>query len=419
MPAQISTLTIGSELLDGRVADTNTIYIAQKLQDYSIEVNKRVSVVDSINDIHRAFDYLFKDSEVVIVSGGLGPTSDDLTREAVSLYFQKPLLFDQHLLDGLKAKYAARKRVFDAVNEKQAYIPQGSSAVPNNVGAAPGFITTSEKKTVICLPGVPRELHSMFDETVLPYLLKKFDLGAEKQYRSFFKIFGLAESVIGARIESLMLSDKISVSYRAKFPEVHLSLKSLAPLDEISAQVRSVIGAEFIYSEDRDANLPRVVHDLLIADKKTIAIAESCTGGLIGKLLTENDGASQFYLGALSPYSNEIKNKLLGVSADTLSKHGAVSHQCAQEMAANVRRMFHSSLGISVSGIAGSSGASSGKPVGTFFIGFSSETGTRSYKFFFLSSRDLIRTYAGFKALEVVRRALKKLPPPPDGEVRD
>ena len=421
---KISLLLIGTELLDGRILDTNKRYLGDSLSKIGLTLVSAATSRDTIEEISQALDYLMPNSDYIICSGGLGPTTDDLTREAIADYAGKEIYLADEVLKNLHQLYETRKRSFDPSNTKQATFPRDSKIIKNPVGTAAGFsmqITKNNKSsTIISLPGVPRELYAMLEESVIPQILNE-NPEFKQQNLSSIRIFGLPESVVGSKVKSLNLPSSITVSYLASFPEVKVTLKAnntKASLDAEMLKVKEILGPDYIFSEDLTQDLFFKINELLTNNKvqqnKTIAVAESCTGGLIGAALTQYAGASKFFLGGIQAYSNKVKEEELNISKEVLDTEGAVSHKVAMLMAKNVKERFQSSVGISITGISGPDGGSPEKPVGTFFIGISSDKGTKSMRFFFLSSRDLIRTFCVYKALDVLRRELLELSLPDD-----
>jgi len=424
---KVALLTIGSEILDGRVVDTNSAYLCALLTNLGITVTGISSCDDAIPDVHDLLSHLLKQAACVIVTGGLGPTSDDLTREAVASFIGEDIVLNPASLERLKGLYAVRQRTFDPSNAKQATFPSGAEIIPNPVGTAEGFrVSTSEGAYIICLPGVPRELRAMIDGTVLSMLKKEMVVRKSPIFEQrAARIFGLPESLIGSKVVELNLGEAIKVSYRASFPEVHLLIRGVnQPLDVALGRISAALGADHVYSSDLEIGMPETVVSLLTGSGQTIAVAESCTGGMLGELLTTVAGASECFLGGVIAYSNNLKRSLLNVSQESLTNHGAVSHKTALEMALGARLATQSSIAVSITGIAGPERASIApaeilapgvpvgpeKPVGSFFIGLSTPEGEKSYRFFFSSSRGLIRKFAAYKALDVVRRLLSQLP---------
>lgn len=420
--ANISILTIGSEILDGRVQDTNANYLCELFTNLGFRAINILTCDDVIEDIVSALDFVSLNSNVVIVSGGLGPTTDDLTREAIAKYCNKNLILDEQSLVHMQEYFKKRGRKLEECNKQQAYFPETATVIPNSVGTAPGFFIENlnqENKSVIyfSVPGVPSELFKMVESTIIPEIQKRFP-NIKPTYRKSFKVFSVPEAVVNARITSLNLPPEIVVSYRAKFPEIHVILKSPnASVENYFESVKVAVGKEFIITEDLQESSEEVLHKILIRDGVTIAGAESCTGGAISTLLTNTPGSSKYFLGCNIVYSNQTKHDELGIDKSTIEKFGAVSPEVAIEMAKNAREKFRSTLAYSITGIAGPDGGSKEKPVGLFYIGLAHEKGVYCLKGFHLSSRKGIRAYSSYLALDVIRRHLLSLPPQKDANI--
>ncbi len=422
-PYSIAVLAVGYELLSGQVVDSNSAWIGESLESSDLFL-REIRVCDDVeSEIVAHLAALFETHDAVIVSGGLGPTTDDLTREAVARFLDLPLELNQRELEKIKEIFRSRNRPFFETNNKQALIPKGASVIENPTGTAPGFSIQREgqgrgrSKSIFVLPGVPRELKLMFRFAVLPELLKLSGVEPVSSH-ALFRIFGMSESQIGEIVEKLGLDSALRTSYRAHFPEIRLGLHANlgskrandALIAESTEKIRGSITDEYIFSTSGELGLERVVHDLLQQGKQTVSVAESCTGGMLGMLLTEHGGASDFFLGGVQSYSNEIKSNILNVEGKVLSHFGAVSAEVAEMMALGVRRLTGSKLSLSITGVAGPDGGSTEKPVGLYFVGFASESESHAFRFFYPGNRDLIRRYASFCALDILRRHLLKLP---------
>lgn len=402
---QISILPIGSELLDGRVTDTNSKFIGESISLLGGAVSLILTVTDSESDILDAISYAEKKSDVVVLTGGLGPTTDDLTREMVSSHLKVNLIEDPKTIEKIKAKFKARGREYDPSNAKQALYPEGGSLIQNNNGTAPGFWIEKNNKLYIALPGVPSELYPMWNETVVPLLRKKFS-NTKLLYSEGFKTINLPESVVGSKVSSLAIPSSIIVSYRANFPEIEVKFKgdSEAEIKEVCLKAIKQVGEEFVFTQNLNESFPEVVSKKLFNSNVRISTAESCTGGLIAKLLTDLPGSSKFYLGGVNAYSNDVKISQLGVSKSVLDNHGAVSSEVASLMADGARKSFKSDIAVSVTGIAGPDGGTTEKPVGLFYIGISTANKTESFKHFYPGTRKQVRTIAAYLALEALLR---------------
>jgi nicotinamide-nucleotide amidase len=415
MTFSVSILATGSELLDGRVLDTNSNFVAREVAQLGLKLKRVLVVDDDMPELLEGLRSLSEVSEIVLTSGGLGPTSDDLTRDLIATFFKVGLTEFPAARQHLEDFYRARGRTLDPSNLRQAVLPIGSTMIPNERGTAPGFIMTGpgagkHQVTTCSLSGVPREFTSMFHQTVLP-LIKARAGAIPVIKRCSFKTFGLPESIVGRRIEQCSLPDNITVSYRAAFPEVHVVLKAAEGIDlhAPSQRVRDTLNQGAIYTEDPEQLFVHRVHELLRAASATVATAESCTGGMIASQLTELPGASDVFLGSVVAYDNRIKDQILHVSQETLAQHGAVSSQTVREMALSVRTLMGTTYGVAISGIAGPGGGTADKPVGTVYVGISGPTRSFEVGFVFVSDRRMVRTYATYVALDLLRRELEGL----------
>jgi nicotinamide-nucleotide amidase len=432
----VSVLATGSEILDGRVLDTNSNFVARTLSSHGIKLKRVLVVDDDMSELLAGLYELAEVSDLIITSGGLGPTSDDLTRELVAKFFNVTVHEFPAAREHLERFYAKRSRPLDQNNLRQALLPKGSEMIPNQSGTAPGFIlkgtpskplarseSGAASVTVCSLSGVPKEFKAMFNESVLP-LIRELSGAKEALKRHTFKIFGVAESVCGRAIEALKLGDEVTISYRATFPEVHIVLKGGAETDLTPAieRVRGVFEPHgVIYTEAPEVSFVESVHHALKERGLTVACAESCTGGLVSSYLTEVAGASEIFAGGVVAYSNRVKRDVLGVSEATLKEYGAVSQEVVREMSRNVRRVIHgSSYGVGISGVAGPGGGSADKPVGSVWIsvaGGKAEPGapkdgewawgsdwSLERGILQVNDRRSVQVYAAYVALDIIRR---------------
>lgn len=400
---RVSILPIGSELLDGRVTDTNSRFIGESISELGGSISLILTVTDSESDILEAISYAEKKSDVIILTGGLGPTTDDLTREAVSKHLGVKLIEDSETIEKIKARFKARGREYDPSNAKQSLYPESGFLIQNNTGTAPGFWVESNGKLYVALPGVPSELYPMWSETVIP-LLKSKNTKSKTLSSVGFKTINLPESVVGTRVSSLNIPNNIIVSYRANFPEIEVKFKgeNINEIESICADAIKIVGNAFVFTQDLKESFPEMVSKQLLKSDIKIATAESCTGGLIGKLLTDMPGSSKYYVGGINAYSNDVKIHELGVSKDILEKHGAVSSEVASLMAQGAREKLKADIAVSVTGIAGPEGGTDEKPVGLFFIGISTLNKTESFKHFYPGTRKQVRLMAAYLALQEI-----------------
>jgi nicotinamide-nucleotide amidase len=416
MKDTVTLLMVGSEILDGRTVESNSQFLIAELSAAGVSVSHVLSCGDSMEAIKQSFQFAISRSRVVILSGGLGPTSDDITREAIAECCDLKLVLHGDILGQLEEHFRKRKRPFDPSNCKQALFPETATTIPNPVGSASGFalrmMGPDAPVLILSLPGVPSELRAMTTKTVIPMVRRELGASTAREQR-VLRVFGLGESVVGSLVQQSQPHPDVEVCFRVQFPQVEVLCKGTkkAALDATIKRARLSIGPEYIFSEEFDASMDSAVHALLLKRRSaTIAVAESCTAGAVGELLTRSSGSSDFFLGGALTYSNELKTRLLGVSQKTLRDHGAVSDATAQAMAEGVRRLTRARIGLSTTGIAGPTGGSEAKPVGTFFVGIANGKTTNSYRFFLNSTRKNIRLYASWMALDVLRRHLLKLP---------
>lgn len=420
MHKHLSILCTGTELLDGRIEDSNSRYLAATFETIGAHTQRILCCRDSIEDIQRSITFLLQDVDILFVSGGLGPTSDDVTREAIAAFLNLPLQKDDQALADLQELYRKRRRTFDNSNTKQVYFPQHARILKNPIGTAAGFHCEFErdgrKKHILVGPGVPHELHRMCADHFLPFLLSKFQ-ELRAPISKVFKVFGIPESKVGELVEASGVPAGLSISYRAHYPEVIVKLSGTDDVETEQFAQKTIerLGRDFVFSTESTGTIESAVQALFIQHGLTLATAESCTGGGIGALLTDTPGSSSYFLGGVISYSNEVKISTLGVSSAALQEHGAVSAEIAMQMASGVRTKLGSSVGISVTGIAGPDGGSTAKPVGTFYIGLCDKTKTVAFHCFASASRLMIRKFSAYTALDILRRYALGVELRPDG----
>ncbi len=375
MKAEI--LCVGTELLLGDIVNTNAAYIARELANLGIDVFYQSVVGDNDGRLKGSLDLAFSRADIVVLTGGLGPTYDDLTKETVAQYFGAPMEMDQASLDSITMFFDSIGKPMTENNKKQAIMPKGATIFPNRWGTAPGLAITDGKHTAVLLPGPPREMKPMFDNCVVPYLMKYSD---KTLVSRSIRMFGIGESQVEDMLYDMMKSAKNpTIAPYAKTGEVMLRLTAaadsredgLAMINPVIDEISAVLG-EYIYGIDVE-NLQTALVEQLKERGLKIAVAESCTGGLLSEQITQIPGASDVFDCGVCSYANDIKQKLLGVSEKTLAEQGAVSEQCAREMADGVRKLAGADIAISTTGIAGPGGGTDEKPVGTVFVGISSE----------------------------------------------
>lgn len=366
-------LSVGTELLFGQITNTNTVYLSQQLNLLGFDVMYHHTVGDNPGRLEEMIEMIFKDCDLILTTGGLGPTQDDLTKEIVCRAMEDELVLHRETMDKLETYFKKQNRVMTENNKKQAYMPSRAVVFDNDAGTAPGFALEHQGKTIICMPGPPREMTRMFQRRVLPYLEKKSE--STIVYR-MIRTFGIGESMLETKLLPLIdgQTDPTLATY-AKEGECCLRIASkratkeeaAKAVDEMLEKVKALIG-EYIYSCD-DEDLVTVVARKLMEKKLTLSSAESCTGGMFAAAMTGISGISQVFDRSLVTYSNEAKMQELGVREETLKAHGAVSEETAREMAEGLHRVSGSDICISVTGITGPEGGSPEKPVGLVYIG--------------------------------------------------
>jgi nicotinamide-nucleotide amidase len=409
-------LAIGDEIVGGLTTDTNSGFLAGELRAVGVEPAAGFAVPDDEAAIVQALERALEDAEIVVCTGGLGPTADDLTTACVARLAGRELVLHEPSLARVEEIFRMRGLgEMPANNRKQALIPAGATIVPNPMGTAPGFVCPVERggrtRHVVCLPGVPREMRRMARETVVPWAAS---LQPETRFASrTFSTFGLTESKLDEVLAGVAGPEEARLAFRAAFPRIQARLTVQgapgedleARLDALEARVRERLGAH-LYAVG-DEGMEETVGKLLRARGLTLAVAESCTGGLIGHRITDVPGSSDYYLLGVATYSNDAKERVIGVSAETLAAHGAVSTETAEEMAAGVRRLAGADLGLSTTGIAGPGGGTEEKPVGTVCVGLAWEGGAWSKRYQLGDrGREWIKGMTAQIALDRVRRWL-------------
>jgi len=400
-------LSIGTELSRGELVNTNGPWIAQQLVAIGFEVFEHAIVDDDRARIIASLERLARTASIIVCTGGLGPTTDDLTTEAVASALGVSLKRDDASLEHIRRRFEKLGRTMSESNAKQADFPEGAEILPNPIGTAPGFSVRFGRSTAFFMPGVPREMMRMFDEQVTPRIRK---LAPNDTYQVHLKTFGLPESVVGEKLAGIeQANDGVIIGYRAHFPEIEVKVLAKAAsqtsardaAEKAAAEVRARLG-DVIYGESDDT-FASVVGRFLRTRGLTLAIAESCTGGLVGSMLTREPGASDFLLLDAVTYANSAKARVLGVDEDVLRAHGAVSHEVAALMAEGARRAATSDVALSLTGIAGPTGGSEEKPVGTVYIGVTGPKGTEVKHHVFPGDRPQIQTIAAYAGLKILR----------------
>ncbi len=405
---KISVLTVGDELINGEMSDTNTACIARALSAYGFALRDAQSVGDVEADIEEAILGLCTRRDIVIVTGGLGPTGDDLTARAAAHALGRRLVLHDDALAQIRQFFARSGRAMHPRNEKQALLPQKATVLPNSCGTAPGFSLRQGGCDLFFLPGVPVEMEAMLHASVLPRLLERCgDLAPGRE--RVFKIFGLHEPKVEEIVAAAPLPEGVHIAFGVDFPLVHLKLRARGEdadtlLDRAEVPVRRALSEHIVAvgEETLAGNVAR----LLSASGLTLSLAESCTGGLICARLTDISGSSAFLERGAVTYANSAKADWLGVPAAVLENDGAVSEACALAMAKGMRRAAGTDLALSVTGIAGPTGGTAQKPVGTVFFALATPESEQVKGYLFHGDRNRIRTMAVCMGLEWLRRYL-------------
>ena len=412
MSAEI--ICIGTEMLLGEILNSNAQYVAQQLAILGIPHYYQTVVGDNVPRIHQVLELACGRSQLLIFTGGLGPTPDDLTTEAIAQFFNTPLIEKPEVLEDISQKFARRGREMSPSNRKQALIPDGATLLPNPTGSAPGMIWQPRPDlTILTFPGVPREMHVMWEQTAVPYLRSQ-GWGAETIYSRTLRFWGIPESTLAEKVDAFLALENPTVAPYAGNGEARLRISAkaateaaaLAAINPIDQKIRHLIGDD-CYGADKDT-IASVTGNLLQAVQQTVSVAESCTGGGLGHLLTATAGSSAYFWGGVISYDNQVKVNLLGVDPEVLQQQGAVSAEVAGQMASGVRDRLNTTWGLSITGIAGPDGGTEAKPVGLVYIGVASETGVESFRYLFgaFRDRDFIRYLSACTAIDLLRRKL-------------
>ena len=408
MKAEI--LTIGDELLRGEIVDSNKSFLSDRLLTLDVETHYHTSVRDDPEDMVDAFQRAAGRSDVVLVSGGLGPTRDDLTSEVLAQAFGLELVLDEPALETIRAFFRSVGREMSENNAKQAYFPAGAEVLPNPIGTAPGFCLEARGSLFFCMPGVPRELYRMMDEQVLPRVARRSGGGRVVRAR-LLRTFGLGESSLDDELKDIAVGGDVTLGFRTSFPDNYLRpVARGATVEEAEAKLGRVCDAirerlgPLVYGEGEET-LALVVGRLLRKQGRSIAVAESCTGGLVAGALTDVAGASDYFLAGVVAYANRAKVAALGVPEALIEAHGAVSDPVVRAMAEGVRERFGADYGLATTGISGPDGGTADKPVGLVHVALARSEGTHSEHFVFPLDRARHRLLTTQVALDWVRRA--------------
>ena len=401
-------------MLLGQIVNTNAAYLGENLASLGVDLYHSAVVGDNLNRIKDAIQTALTRSDLVLITGGLGPTFDDITRDGIAAAINRELVYDPQVMAQIEEHFTRVKYRILPIHRRQAYVlASGCQVVPNPVGSAPGLIIDVEGKWIIAMPGVPREMKRMCEDTIFPWIMEK--AGKNVIQSKILKVCGMGESNVADALQEIVepLTNP-TIAFLARPNEVSVRITAKAAdgdeatrmISVVADQVREKLG-ENVFGEDNQT-MEEAVGILLSEKHKTLTIAESCTGGLISDRITDVPGSSDYFQGTVIAYSNKIKVNLLGVSEEDLNRHGAVSSPVAIQMAQGVRKLLKTDYGLGVTGIAGPTGATPQKPVGLVYIAVSSEDNTYSKEFRFLGDRTVVKRRASQMALDMLRRDLLK-----------
>lgn len=408
-------ITIGDEILYGQILDTNTHWISIELDKIGVRIVRKTTIGDEESEILKAFSEAESRADIILITGGLGPTNDDLTKPALSKFFNAPLKIHARALEELTEFFRSRGRELTELNHQQAALPEGCRMISNPLGTATGMWFEKNRKIFVSMPGVPHEMKKMMEVSILPSLKQHFETPVI--YHKMIKTVGIGESWLADLIKNweINLPSHIKLAYLPSIAHVKLRLTASGTSikilkQEVEEQINLLlpIAEKYIYGYD-NTTLEEAVGKLLVQENKTIVTAESCTGGAIAQKITSVAGSSAYFKGGIIPYHNDIKEGILGVKKSTLIDHGAVSEETVKEMAIKVRKLLKSDIGIASSGIAGPSGGSPEKPVGTVWIAYSDKENTVAKKLMLGSDRLVNIEWTTIAILNLVRLQVLKI----------
>lgn len=412
---RVEILSTGDELLTGQVVDTNSAWLMDRLWDLGLMVQRKTLVGDDRAELDAALREISARADLILMSGGMGPTEDDLTIERVAAVLGVPLELHEPSLHVIEERFRKFGRAMTPNNVKQARFPRGAEVIPNRFGTAPGFCVRIGRAELICLPGVPLELKGISEEWVLPRIAARL---GEVPAARVLKLFGVPESHADHAMRPVMddpANADVHFGFRAHWPEVHLKWSVPGPdaqarADRIAAAVRALFG-DAVWGEGKD-ELPALVVGRLAARGDRLAVAESCTGGLLAELVTAVPGASSAFDAGVVAYANAAKERFVAVPGELLAAHGAVSEPVARALAERIRRAAGATWGVGITGIAGPSGGTPEKPVGTVHLALAGDGGTEHVHRVYRGDRERIRRQAAYEALNLLRLALARRPSP-------
>jgi len=405
---------VGTELLLGQIVNTNAAYLGENLTNLGVDICRSCVVGDNLDRIKGAILAALDRSNLVLITGGLGPTFDDITREGIAAAIGRELVYDEQVMEQIEAHFKRVRHPILPMHRRQAYVlSSGCQVVPNPIGSAPSLIVETDGKWIIAMPGVPREMKRMCEDAIFPWVAEKAGKSVIKS--RVLKVCGMGESMVANELQEIVNAlTNPTIAFLARPNEVSVRITAKAQdSDEASSmisvvvhQIREKLG-DNIFTED-DQSMEQVIGILLSERHRTLAVAESCTGGLISDRVTDVSGSSGYFQGTVIAYSNQVKIDLLGVLEDDIKRHGAVSNPVAIQMAKGVRNLTKADYGLSTTGIAGPTGATLEKPVGLVHIALASQHEAYSKEFRFVGDRTIIKRRASQMALDMLRRELLK-----------
>ena len=407
-------ISIGSEHLLGEIINTDAPYLCQRLSTLGIEIERQITIGDDKKGIASSLEEALRRVKMVITIGGLGPTPDDITKKVIATVAEEQLVLNERILSEIEKKFKEEKNPMPSDNIKQAFLPRDSYPLENRVGIAPGFILETRNRIIIALPGPYNELVPMLEERVVPYLKERLEV-REVIKSLVLRTTGLPESRVAEKLKDIMKKSKnpqVSLLAHENIVDIRMVAKagdekSIEKMNERMGKRISKRLGNYIFGTGKQT-LEEVIGYLLYMRKKTIAAAESCTGGLISHRLTNVPGSSNYFLGSVVAYSDKIKRERLGVKKTTLEKYGTVSEKAAEEMAKGAKKLTKSDFGLGITGIAGPTGATKEKPIGLVYIALAYKNKVETREFKFRGEREVIKAKAANAALDMVRRYLLK-----------
>ncbi len=408
---KVEIITIGDELLIGQVKDLNSFYIGQELYKIGLKVSYSVTVGDEYDDIYNVLDISLKRSDIIILTGGLGPTNDDKTKSVLCDYFNSELVFAKVVYNDINELLNRKGIEINEMNRSQAYVPDKAVVIRNIIGTAPSLMFCYDNKFIFALPGVPFEMKEAMKEVI--YIINQ-NYTLPIVCHKIINTQGIAESLLAEKIREWenSLFSNISLAYLPSPGIVRLRLTGRGydrvilenQLNEKVEELKNIIG-EYIYGYD-DESISEIIGRLLRDNNKTLSIAESCTGGYVSHLITMVPGSSDYFMGSVIAYSNDIKEKMLGIDKITINKYGAVSEEVSIKMATGVKKLFNTDYSIGITGIAGPGGGTKDKPVGLVFITVASSTKIITKRFIFTNDRERNIIISGLTALNILRKLI-------------